>query len=370
MRLIYLLAADADASAAAEIEALLQQRGYVVRRAEEKLGFPPAQAEEITLAVWSRAVALSRRQTQFTNRAIDAWADGRLTFAQLDNSLLPRGLGDIEAIDLSVASGRVAAVWRIVEAAQEIDRLMAQHRHQTGRAPPESYDEDVANGFSEAQASAANVSVTHALIIGLVAAAAFMSTGYIAMPQASHVLIAGAASVWGVFVGAISGYFAARIEAASLGRLTARRAAEPNLPYGDPDDDLAISERALFVSFARRDGGVVYPMVGAVEDAGRPVWIDKDEFEEGGNRADVIVRAIRESGTFCLMCTAEAFQSDAVRRQVYIAHKYRRKFLPVRLDFSEVPEDFASFLKGRDWLDLTGVEPAELPLRLKAALVR
>ena len=126
----------------------------------------------------------------------------------------------------------------------------------------------------------------------------------------------------------------------------------------------------VFVSYSRRDGDVVYPMVAEVEAAGRPVWIDKDEIHAGGNWAGMIVRAIRDSDTFCLMCSAEAFQSDNVRREIYIADKYKRKLLPVRLDFSEMPEDFEYFLIDRQWLDLTSIEPGERAGRLKAALAR
>ena len=59
MRLIYLLASDADDAAAAETEALLKQRGYQVRRADETLAFPPARYQEITLALWSKSAQSS-----------------------------------------------------------------------------------------------------------------------------------------------------------------------------------------------------------------------------------------------------------------------------------------------------------------------
>jgi hypothetical protein len=59
-----------------------------------------------------------------------------------------------------------------------------------------------------------------------------------------------------------------------------------------------------------------------------------------------------------------------VRRELYIAHKYNRKLLPVRLDFAETPEDFEYFLTDRQWLDLTATNPEERAIRLKAALGR
>src|SRR3990167_156105 len=144
MRQIYLLASDADAQAAGEISDLLAQRGYQVRRADEALAFPPARPQEITLALWSRNIEMSAKQILFTNRAIDAWTEGRLIFARLDHAMLPRGLGDVEAIDLSFAPGRVAAVWKIVEAAQDIDKaILARRGEGGGSAPaPEETDED------------------------------------------------------------------------------------------------------------------------------------------------------------------------------------------------------------------------------------
>ena len=136
------------------------------------------------------------------------------------------------------------------------------------------------------------------------------------------------------------------------------------------DEEAPAGPSPVFVSYSRRDGEVVYPMVAEVEASGREVWIDKNEIHAGGNWAGMIVRAIRESDTFCLMCSAEAFQSDNVRREIYIADKYKRKLLPVRLDSAEMPEDFEYFLIDRQWLDLTAANPEERALRLKQALGR
>ena len=137
------------------------------------------------------------------------------------------------------------------------------------------------------------------------------------------------------------------------------------------EDDLFNEAPAqVFVSYSRSNGEVVYPLVAEVEAAGRDVWIDREELQAGTNWAGMIVRAIRDSDTFCLMCTAEAFQSDNVRREIYIADKYKRKLLPVRLDFAQMPEDFEYFLIDRQWLDLTATNPEERAVRLKAALGR
>lgn len=382
MRLIYLLALDADAAAAAEVEALLKQRGYQVRRAEEKFAFPPARAQEITLALWSKAVQLSARQILFTNRAIDGWTEGRLIFARLDHCLLPRGLGDVETIDLSFAPARLAAVWKIVEAAQEIDQALDARRREAppgereGGPPPAP--EPGAAGLtanSQRRPGGSQFSSGAALVVGLVAAAACGSLGYLTMPAAPAVLLGGAAIAWGGVAGALGGFLGGRPKPA---------APEPDLAAAAPapppsesaaaeaagDGLLAETPPQVFVSYARSNGEVVYPLVAEVEAAGREVWIDRDELRAGAQWAGMIVRAIRDSDTFCLMCSAEAFQSDNVRREIYIADKYKRKLLPVRLDFAPMPEDFEYFLIDRQWLDLSTANPAERADRLKAALGR
>jgi len=248
------------------------------------------------------------------------------------------------------------------------------------RAIEPSSDHGEMEGKSRARQShpegARTFSPSHAVIVGLVAAAAFGSLGFLAMPLASNLLIGLAAAAWGAVAGAAAGYFGGQSEAGAKRAAAPQAAAAPapaaeDAPAGEAaEEPVPGPDAPVFVSYSRRDGEVVYPMVAEVEAAGRQVWIDKDEIHAGGNWAGMIVRAIRDSDTFCLMCSAEAFQSDNVRREIYIADKYKRKLLPVRLDFAEMPEDFEYFLIDRQWLDLTAVEPAERALRLKAALVR
>jgi len=387
MRLIYLLASDADDVAAAEIEALLKQRGYQVRRADERLAFPPARYQEITLALWSKSVQFSSKQILFTNRAIDAWTEGRLIFARLDHSLLPRGLGDIETIDLTFAPARVAAVWKIVEAAQEIDRAMEARRREAAAAPGGVEDPGPPQAEAETRASppkskrrsgTTEFSTGAGLVVGLVAAAAFVSLGFLTMPAAPVLLLGGAAIAWGGVAGALGGFLGGRKSTQADEPEMAAAAPAPAPPVSESaasevagEDDLFNETPAqVFVSYSRSNGEVVYPLVAEVEAAGRDVWIDREELQAGTNWAGMIVRAIRDSDTFCLMCTAEAFQSDNVRREIYIADKYKRKLLPVRLDFAQMPEDFEYFLIDRQWLDLTATNPEERAVRLKAALGR
>jgi hypothetical protein len=386
MRLIYLLAVGADHAASAEIESLLKQRGYFVRRAEEKFAFPPARPNEITLALWSQSVQFSQQQILFTNRAIDAWTEGRLILARLDNTFQPRGLGDVEAIDLTFAPARMAAVWKIVEAAQGIDRVLETRRKD---APPEpgpaasdgsapSKAEPPASEPKPKRTSARGFSSSHATIAGLVAAGAFASFGFLSLPAAPSFLLGLAAALWGMVAGTVAGFVAGGEGPVRSSARDAARAAPARPAPGSREVEHA-SEFAMlpadpaapvFVSYSRHDGSVVHPLVAELEASGQDVWIDRDELQPGTHWAGRIVEAIRGSDTFCLMCSVESFQSDNVRREVYIADKYKRKLLPVRLDSAEMPADFEYFLIDRQWLDLTTADEAERVIRLKAALGR
>lgn len=392
MRQIYLLALEADAQAADGIETMLKQRGYMVRRAEEKFAFPPARSQEITLALWSRAAQMSVKQILFTNRAIDAWSEGRLILAKLDHAQQPRGLGDVATIDMSFAPGRIASISKVVATAQEIDRITLESRREASADPDDGgsaggagfqdiVEDTESPGAPERWArKPADFSSELAVIVGLVAAAALGSLGFLVMPFSSNTLVGVAAVAWGAVAGTCAGFLAGRgrLETVSAPPVSVGEGGEsPSRQEESAQDaDFALEEASertqapVFVSYSRRDGEVVYPMVAEVEAAGREVWIDRDEIQAGVSWAGTIVRAIRASDTFCLMCSAEAFQSDNVRREIYIADKYKRKLLPVRLDFAEMPEDFEYFLIDRQWLDLTAVEPDERAVRLTAALSR
>ncbi|MEO0466903.1 MAG: toll/interleukin-1 receptor domain-containing protein [Pseudomonadota bacterium] len=113
--------------------------------------------------------------------------------------------------------------------------------------------------------------------------------------------------------------------------------------------------KQVFISYAHADADAVLPLVDVVEAAGKSVWIDRDGMRAGQGWAGMIVRAIKAARMVCLMCSERAFASDHVRREVYLADKYKKGILPVRLDQSDMPEDIEYFLAGVQWVDLDGL---------------
>ncbi|MBB34224.1 MAG: hypothetical protein CME88_04865 [Hirschia sp.] len=117
----------------------------------------------------------------------------------------------------------------------------------------------------------------------------------------------------------------------------------------DPDKD---PPEALFVSYAHADDFKVGAIVGLVENAGRAVWIDRGGIRAGHGWAGEIVRAIKSAGGALIMCSARAFESDHVKREIYLADRYKKPMLPVFLEEAVPPEDFEYFFAAVQWLEL------------------
>ncbi|MEQ9315548.1 MAG: toll/interleukin-1 receptor domain-containing protein [Henriciella sp.] len=125
-------------------------------------------------------------------------------------------------------------------------------------------------------------------------------------------------------------------------------------------DDMVLSDLeaapaeqpVVFVSYAHADNDEVEPLVTVVRTSGREVWIDKGGIQAGTGWAGEIVRAIKSSGGIMIMCSSSAFKSDHVKREIYLADRYRKPMLPVFLEDAQPPEDFEFFFAGVQWLQL------------------
>ena len=127
-------------------------------------------------------------------------------------------------------------------------------------------------------------------------------------------------------------------------------------------------EPLVFISYARADQASVDPLAQAVKDSGHPIWIDKDAINAGTSWAGEIVRAIKSAGHVLIMCSPRSFESDQVKREVYLADRYKKPLMPVFLEAAEPPEDFEYFFAGVQWLRLHEAPEADRPAILARAL--
>jgi TIR domain len=114
----------------------------------------------------------------------------------------------------------------------------------------------------------------------------------------------------------------------------------------------------IFVSFSTKDGPLVTGVVDAMKGEGFSPWIyTRSQDADSGRYAARIVRAIKASRKVAVMCSDNAFQSDEVVREIYVAGKARKPFVAFFLDRDpdqSLPDDFEYFLSGFPFVPVHG----------------
>jgi len=102
---------------------------------------------------------------------------------------------------------------------------------------------------------------------------------------------------------------------------------------------------SIFVSYSHQDGQTVEHLIQQIEQLGYRVWIDRAM--AGPQRyAGQIVHAIRSSRLVALMCSQNAFTSDHVICEVYVAGDLKKPFVIFELDSTEFPDEILYFDSG------------------------
>lgn len=305
--------AEADQAAANDLKAFLKTRGLVAETESGVHGFRFLQATDVVIALWSQKSVFGTHRMMMEKRMLDAWADGRLVLVKLDHSFLPVGMRDLSAIDASAASGRQIAFWPQVErAAREIiNRAMRERSEKFWSAPPPPKPDKPPGG----------------------------------------------------------GFFGSRKKEAAPPPATASAPAPEAPPEPTAEAEAAPAPPSVvFISYAHADNAAVEPVVSAVKDAGRDVWIDKGGINPGENWAGEIVRGIKGAKGVMVMCSPSAFESDHIKREVYLADRYKKPMLPVFIADAQPPEDFEYFFAGVQWLELFKLPEADRSAAIGKAL--
>ena len=141
-------------------------------------------------------------------------------------------------------------------------------------------------------------------------------------------------------------------------------------PPPDLDGELARAEPGgnyLFMSYARRDREQVDGVIDAARSVGHEVWTDAS-LHAGPGWAGEIVKAMKASEGVIVCCSVGAFESDHVKREVYLADRFKKRLLPVFLENIEPPDDFLYFFADRQWLYAHESDLDELRERIADAL--
>lgn len=393
---VYLIAAPEDEAEAEKLAAYLKRFGVFIRSEYGKYSYPPARHGEYTLALWSRNAMMSSRQMMLTNRAIDAWEHDQLIMARLEHGLSPRGLSDLKMVDLTFEAARehrYRDVLTALRAVEDASRAAAPPPPPQASAPPDPTDDggvdEVVNASPEpptkpSKAARKSIWVWGVLLLIVLAINALIwllaslgsGMGNILTPGAVEefntrmmVWIGGGAALFLVLLLSFVFRFRRKGKARAEPKRPSRRLRATSDLSAVPESEMGASRDSdVFVSYSHANAETVLPIVKTVEERGVSIWIDRDEMRAGQGWAGQIVRAIKTSERFCLMCSEQAFASDHVRREVYLADKYGKDMVPIRLDGAEMPEDIEYFLIGKQWVDLNALQDDERLEALEAAL--
>ena len=102
----------------------------------------------------------------------------------------------------------------------------------------------------------------------------------------------------------------------------------------------------------------VLPLMDEMRKTGSVIW-------SGNTSDDNVMRQIEASQLFCLMCSADAYASDHVRRELLIASHFGKPVLPILLDGAVMPDDIEHFIG-----ELQSVDMTEVNLENRSELIR
>lgn len=372
MRLILIHAQD-DADAADAFQRALTPGGaFQVERVEPGRTPPDTDPHTPVVLLWSASAAPFDRQLE--RIVFEAWEEGMLLVIALDASERPVGLRDLPAIavermtlpgDPSLRNNVLERAARSLESSITIgmrsgfpeyvrerveDSLIA-------RAREEPAEEATPGGSARLEYSGTWAYVPLAAV-ALVLAASWLDTRDIVLLSCAVAIVFGA---YLVFI--------------AVRRMRARRN-EPEIVRGVATDQPLYAEAPaakpseIFVSYAHADMQIVDQVLDGVRAAGAAFWIDRAAMQSGSNWAGEIVRAIKTARGVLVMCSANAFGSDHVKREVYLADKYKKAIVPIFVEPAEPPDDFEYFLAGIQRLDWYRTSGEERTAALAAAVAR
>jgi hypothetical protein len=337
----------------------------------------PVLASDVVVLLLSKDFVSAPGRLRLEQRALDAWADGRLMVVKLDNAIAPVGLRDLPALDAGEAAQREAR-WQ--ELANAIDGKLRQ-----SLGPPPRQANKRGPGVAIAVcvlglivAAPVALMLRRALLVAAytttVSGGGEPSDLRVAVERAADVLgvaedqvlllVGGAIAIVGVGLAIALVWLTIALLRGVLRAASRRTAKAGETLQASPP----AQTDAVFVSYARANQSLVVSVIEAAQREGRRFWLDRKGVVAGDSWAGEIVRAIRGAAGVMVMCSRAAFESDHVKREVYLADRYRKKLVPVFIENTQPPEDFEYFFAGVQSLNLFDTPEAERPQEVLRAL--
>lgn len=373
---VFLAHAPADRQTAEALEKVIERRGQFCELDDGQTALKPVGNGDSFVLLVSQALTFATARLRLEQRALDAWAQGRLVVVKLDHGIAPVGLRDLPAIDATFEAAREFKWNEVAEAAVEIARKPPE---------PEASDDDAREDREpQPPAPPARVQAKSGGALGALLFPILLLPGLLAIAATVSIWLANRIGPtpggWPELIASIDGFgvryglpsgvtpwlFALSlvlfvgviglIVAGFFNKSDARDAtltrSVPKPRARGPRTGATPSADAVFVSYARANDMTVLPLVEAAKRAGRKFWLDQQGISAGDGWAGEIVRAIKSAGGVVVMCSQAAFESDHVKREIYLADRYKKKLVPVFIEHAEPPEDFEYFFASVQSLNL------------------
>lgn len=393
---VFLAHAPADRQLAEALEKVIERRGQFCELDDGQTALRPVGNGDAFVLLVSQALTFATARLRLEQRALDAWARGRLVVVKLDHGIAPVGLRDLPAVDATFEAAREFKWNEVADAVREAIRAPVSEADddddEADRSAPASPRSDPAPTprSDDVQRKEGGRGLLGALLLpilllpGLLAFSATVSiwlanrigptpggwpelisgiNGFgrrYGLPNdVTPILFAAAIALFFLVLGWIVVGFINRSKARAVveprnpRNAHTPRATRPRRPGATPSPD------AVFVSYARANDMTVLPLVEAAKNGGRKFWLDQQGISAGDGWAGEIVRAIKAAGGVVVMCSKAAFESDHVKREIYLADRYKKRLVPVFIEQADPPEDFEYFFAGVQSLNLYETPEAE-----------
>jgi TIR domain len=111
-------------------------------------------------------------------------------------------------------------------------------------------------------------------------------------------------------------------------------------------------EPAIFITYSSKDQKVARSICSALENRGLGCWISSRDIKPGQNFQEQIVKAIRAAKIMVLVFTANANNSNEIKKELALASQNNLIVIPVRMQDVAPADAFAYELATRQWIDL------------------
>jgi len=378
---VFLAHVLANRETAEALEKFLERRGQFVELDDGQIAMRPIQPSDVLVLLMSKDFVFAPTRLRLEQRALDAWAEQRLIVVKLDKGIAPVGLRDLPSIDASFEARRDFTWQEVANAIRERARAPVAPADATPASPRPAAPKKKRKGLHGAIVA---LGLFLLAIPGLVVASALLSIWLVnrigPRPGGWTELRAGVDALggrYGVQSVLVEIVFAAAllvtlvVIGVFVGRLFVRPKAEevarePAPPVATKDPEAL--RNAVFVSYARANAAAVMPVIEGAKRNGGVFWLDEKSIGAGDGWAGEIVRAIRGAADVVVMCSKAAFESDHVKREIYLADRYKKRLVPVFIEDATPPEDFEYFFAGVQFLKLFETPEAERADALVAAL--